>query len=265
MPMRFALASIGLLVVNAQAAAQEEIHPFEKRIISCEPSRIEDHNWQVAFSVKYPDGKTYLCGGSIIYGKWVLTAAHCFPTPDKPRDGRAKTGVTNIVLDGEWTEIARVVRHENYNAKTQENDLALVKLRSTPKGKQIDLIEDDQKLSVGQILQVTGWGITETGTPSDTLCMTTVPYVDNATCNAANSYNGAIKPSMMCAGYAKGGKDSCGGDSGGPLVWRLNGRAILVGVVSFGEGCALQHKYGVYTRVSAYRDWIDRVISTDRD
>ena len=264
MTKRFALAALMLLVIGSQTIlAQEEIRPFEKRIINCEPSRIEDHPWQVAFNIDFPDGKTYLCGGSIIYGKWVLTAAHCFSNAGKPNNGRAKSGVTNIVIDGEWAEIARVVRHEGYNAQTHENDLALVKLKSMPKGKEINLAQNEKDLSIGQILEVTGWGITEKGTTSDKLCKTMVPYVDSPTCNAKESYNGGIGPGMLCAGYAKGGKDACGGDSGGPLVWYSDGKATLVGVVSFGQGCALQHKYGVYTRVSAYRDWIDHVVSND--
>ena len=78
------------------------------------------------------------------------------------------------------------------------------------------------------------------------------------------SYDGKITSGMLCAGYPKGGKDSCGGDSGGPLVWHSAGGAILLGVVSFGKGCALDHKYGVYTRVSSYRDWIDRVVASEK-
>jgi secreted trypsin-like serine protease len=65
--------------------------------------------------------------------------------------------------------------------------------------------------------------------------------------------------------HQQGGKDSCGGDSGGPLVWYLDSKATLVGVVSFGQGCALENKYGVYTPVNAYRDWIDEVIGADKD
>lgn len=79
---------------------------------------------------------------------------------------------------------------------------------------------------------------------------------ENAVCNIA--YEGSIKPGMLCAGYREGGIDACQGDSGGPLVWRTSDGPVLVGVVSFGTGCARKLKYGVYTRVSAYRDWIDR-------
>jgi secreted trypsin-like serine protease len=70
---------------------------------------------------------------------------------------------------------------------------------------------------------------------------------------------------MMCAGYREGRIDSCQGDSGGPLVWRSPDGPALVGIVSFGDGCARELKYGVYTRVSAFRDWIDRVIAANRN
>jgi secreted trypsin-like serine protease len=87
--------------------------------------------------------------------------------------------------------------------------------------------------------------------------------VDAVACNDPNAYNGSIKGGMLCAGLPRGSVDACQGDSGGPLVWRNQETGpVLVGVVSFGEGCARPLKYGVYTRVSAYRDWIDRTLAT---
>ena len=91
-----------------------------------------------------------------------------------------------------------------------------------------------------------------------------MPYADTAVCNDPASYNGGVRPGMMCAGYREGGIDACQGDSGGPLVWRTPDGPVLVGVVSFGDGCARKLKYGIYTRVSAYREWIDRAIAADR-
>ncbi|CAM1296279.1 Uncharacterised protein r2_g556 [Pycnogonum litorale] len=60
----------------------------------------------------------------------------------------------------------------------------------------------------------------------------------------------------MCAGYAKGGRDSCQGDSGGPLLWKDRGQYYVIGIVSAGIGCARQNLPGLYTKASHYRNWI---------
>ena len=115
---------------------------------------------------------------------------------------------------------------------------------------------------------MTGWGRTKEGDEkpaSEVLQKGEVPYIENATCNAKDAYDGKIKPGMMCAGYRDGGVDSCQGDSGGPLVLRGQDGPVLVGVVSWGEGCARKLRYGIYTRVTAYSDWIAKTILANQD
>ena len=61
---------------------------------------------------------------------------------------------------------------------------------------------------------------------------------------------------MFCAGYLEGGKDGCQGDSGGPLICAINNQPVLVGITSWGFGCAKENSPGVWTKVSDYTNWI---------
>merc|ERR550519_1403673 len=73
------------------------------------------------------------------------------------------------------------------------------------------------------------------------------------------SMAGTISADMLCAEAA--GKDSCQGDSGGPFTVDVEGQHHLVGVVSWGFGCAKAGLPGVYSSVSAQRDWVDQKIN----
>ncbi|KAK2184542.1 hypothetical protein NP493_263g03033 [Ridgeia piscesae] len=87
-----------------------------------------------------------------------------------------------------------------------------------------------------------------------------LPIVDTPTCRTY--YPGQITDVMFCAGLREGGKDTCQGDSGGPLVCRTgSGPWSLYGVTSWGQGCGIRRKLGVYTRVSEFRLWIDQTIN----
>ena len=93
------------------------------------------------------------------------------------------------------------------------------------------------------------------GSATNTLQYVRVPAITNAACN--NDYGGSITDSMICAGYpGVGGKDACQGDSGGPFVCNDGGKAVIAGVVSWGNGCALADYPGVYARTTYFLDWI---------
>ncbi|MGH8186742.1 MAG: serine protease, partial [Steroidobacteraceae bacterium] len=103
--------------------------------------------------------------------------------------------------------------------------------------------------------KIMGWGATqENGEGSDGLLHARVPFVSNETCKKAYPTH---VPTMICAGNEEGGTDTCQGDSGGPL-FLIGPKESLsqVGIVSFGKGCARAGYYGVYTRVSSFKEWI---------
>ncbi len=241
--------------------AQEEIKPAGGRIVGGVPTSIEEHQWQAALLVTRPDGR-FFCGGSIIADVWILTAAHCLGTAGRSAKVQVKAGATNYTNEGRWINAVRVEPHPAYDAAVQENDIALIKIAVALNEKPIALASASTVIPVGASLEITGWGATaEGGAVVDSLRKAEVSYVATETCNVAQAYNGRIKAGMMCAGFEGGRVDTCQGDSGGPLV--LKAQEVLVGVTSFGEGCARPQKYGIYTRVSAYIDWIRQVMASD--
>ena len=251
--------SIGLVLslIGCPVAADEAKLLGGTKIVGGEPTTIAEHPWQAALIASRSDG-SFLCGGSIVSERWILTAAHCFGADGSFAQANVKVNATKYETEGSWMSSKKVIVNEAYDPKTNEHDIALVEVESTSPGLVIPLAAPSTKLAVGENLIVTGWGATtEGGNGSSVLLKVAVPYVDRDTCNATDSYNGAIGPGMLCAGNPGGGADSCQGDSGGPIVKGANPQsAILVGVVSFGEGCARALKYGVYTSVAAERQWI---------
>ncbi|TWW79554.1 Serine protease hepsin [Takifugu flavidus] len=102
--------------------------------------------------------------------------------------------------------------------------------------------------------------LTFNGHLADVLQEAHVPIISDAVCNAPDYYDNQITTTMFCAGYEKGGIDACQGDSGGPFVAEdclsKTSRYRLHGVVSWGTGCAMAKKPGVYTKVSRFLPWI---------
>ncbi|KAL1423035.1 hypothetical protein MTO96_021425 [Rhipicephalus appendiculatus] len=88
------------------------------------------------------------------------------------------------------------------------------------------------------------------------LQVATMAVLPNSTCDKA--YGGRFHPeTMFCAADFVNRQDSCKGDSGGPAMQMHEGRVVLAGIVSWGEGCGRKGLPGVYTRVSQYLDWIE--------
>jgi trypsin len=152
-----------------------------------------------------------------------------------------------------------VTVHPSYRSSGQDYDVAIWKLStSVPTSSTIGYVAlpaSGSDPAAGSTATVAGWGTTSSGgsTSPTNLLKVNVPVVSRATCRAAYGTS-AITDRMFCAG--EGGRDSCQGDSGGPIV---NSARTLIGVVSWGNGCADPDYPGVYTRVSALLSFINSV------
>uniref|UniRef100_A0A1B0AB44 Peptidase S1 domain-containing protein n=1 Tax=Glossina pallidipes TaxID=7398 RepID=A0A1B0AB44_GLOPL len=235
-------AVFGVPLANENAAG---------RIVNGKQTTIEARPYQV--SLQKVAGGRHFCGGSIISEDIVVTAAHCLQGVE-PSDLQVRLGSTYYDEGGMLAGVKSFKYHEKFGMRLMY-DIAVIKLDQAVKQsstvRYIELPKETPK--TGTPVVVSGWGTTcfTNCHASRVLMEVELGFLERNDCASKNYFYGDdIRETMVCA-YAKE-KDSCQGDSGGPLV----GEGKLVGVVSWGEGCAQRGYPGVYADVAALADWI---------
>lgn len=249
---------------------QKQPNSIQTRIVGGSEASSGAWPWQVAVLDKKKGKKRLICGGTLISSEFVLTAAHC---------------VTNImhIVAGDYDlgekegheqerRVIRTFKHPYYNKNNVDNDIALLKLESplelTQRVWPACLPDQNEELSPESKVTILGWGATSYSRGpdgkfnldrDDILRQAEVPVVDFDECK--NSYGDDLEShNVICAGYKEGRVDSCAGDSGGPLLFEKNNRWQVYGVTSMGDECGKEAKYGIYSKTSAYVDWIKRIV-----
>ena len=266
-----------ILYIKSDIGTGDHLFPFftgirsiNAKITGGSNAVISDFPWQV-----YYISGNFRCGGSIINGKWIVTAAHCTKNstggPVLASDMFIRVGINNPsnALEGKTYPIDSVIVNEGFDSQTLLNDIALLRLKDTinfVNATPIKLVTTDD-VAAGAIVPgvmswVTGWGYTHVS-PNvlpTALQKVQLPIVSNA---QASTVWSSIPATDLMAGYLNGNKDACNGDSGGPLVVPVLGEYKLAGIVSWGSSNC--NTYGAYTRVSDLESWIRTKTGIARD
>lgn len=237
----FLTTAFSFRIINGQNAVEGQF-PYQVSIIQLDPTRpISGH----------------FCGGSILNSRWVVTAAHCI-YKDFPKDmENIRLHVGSIEWEkGDEYELEKYVVHENYIDSTSGNDISLIKTKKQIKFS--DLIKPiairSSFVDVGSLVVISGWGRFDAAIDeySESLQFLELHTVNRKECSKILAFDS--KMPMICAGVKD--KSPCRGDSGSPLV--MNGE--LVGVMSGGMPWCNISMPGIYTRMSAFVEWVNEQV-----
>lgn len=185
--------------------------PFaQSRVVNGNATTIEHFPWIV--SMQYYG--SHRCGGSIITTNRILTAAHC-TISITPSLLSIRAGSTDSQVGGELVAVTDFTNHHLYNPTTLENDISVMVIASrlTTTGTTVTVIAlpmQSAPVADGVVANIAGWGaLCEGCSGITTLQYVGLPVLTNANCKSM--YGGSVTASMLCAGFAEGGRDACQG------------------------------------------------------
>ncbi|CAH0695225.1 unnamed protein product [Spodoptera exigua] len=244
-----------------------------------------EYPWQALILTKQND---YIAGGVLINQLNVLTVTHRLlpyvvsgTAPNvKVRLGEWDAAGTYEPVPFQEYTVTKVFSHPNYNANTLQYDIMVLRLSATvpitPNAgaavtiNRACLPPTSSTTYTGQRCWVSGWGKDMFGIQGQyqqILKKVDVPIVAPATCQTQmqTARLGASfvldTTSFICAG-GEANKDSCTGDGGSGLVCQVNGQWVVVGLVSWGLGCANANVPAAYVNVAAFLPWIQQQVAT---
>ncbi|KAK3600478.1 hypothetical protein CHS0354_023579 [Potamilus streckersoni] len=235
--------------------------------------------WQVAV---YENGE-FVCGGTIIHSRWVVTASHCTKDLESYSVRVGAVEIENNSTEGNQGQLydsSRTYNHEDFYSTDLFNDISLLYMR-----KEIAFKDNVRPLcmasraTVAELLRegtnaecyVSGWGnhqdYINRGKWEGKLRMVRVHFFNKTVCEERHAATGDLTPqdNTICTDNPNFGSPTCNRDSGAPLVCRnKHGRFVMVGLLSWGhKSCFIDGFPNVYQLSYAYDRWIKEKTGLD--
>jgi secreted trypsin-like serine protease len=240
-----------------------------EKIVGGSEASIVQFPWQV--SLRMSRSKSHYCGGALLNTRFIVTAGHCVKDQKEQNINivLGSSTLKSLSSNSKTIPVKKIFLHEKYSPVNLNDDIALIELDNNvaeakdlrfPFIRGVCLPLKNEEFNGTST--VSGWGRTSEVTYGsvDHLRAVDVELMTDEACRKDYGRS-KIYESMLCAGYSEGGRDACQGDSGGPLIKLIDNRAVLIGIVSWGYGCARPANPGVYTQVSRYIDWIEGIVT----